>query len=405
MKSQMQKVIVWSLIILAGISLACSFSQPNATPDIAFMVIQTQTAIALNQTLTAAANISVLTPSPSSEIPTLIPSTTVGVLATPSVAITNLPNCINQAKFISESIPDGMVFAPNQPFRKIWTLQNIGTCTWTPDYALVFSKGESFKGASPIPLTRTIPPGGQVELAIDLTAPSAPGDYQGFWKLRTPVGVEFALGQAGDVAFWVKITVSPTSSNLNLGEPNWLDTFDTPSGTWYLGDDGNSDWEIENGHLKMTSYDPIGDLWRVAFTSLANFYLEAEFRTGDECEDGDTYGFIVRAPDQPNGVLDTGYVVGLSCSGKFRIYRMDDGVYVGLQEWKPNPGIQTGPNATNLLGVQFKGNQMEVYVNGAQVKILSDSAYTTGYFGLMIGGSETFDFEVIVTRIAYWLFP
>src|SRR5258706_10212245 len=44
------------------------------------------------------------------------------------------------------TIPDGTIFAPGAQFTKTWRLQNIGTCTWTSSYTLVFSSGDSISG-------------------------------------------------------------------------------------------------------------------------------------------------------------------------------------------------------------------------------------------------------------------
>jgi len=62
--------------------------------------------------------------------------------------------------------------------------------------------------ASPeVALGTVVPPGAMIDLAIDMAAPMVPGVYQGFWRLRTPAGLQFGIGPAGDQSFWVKITV------------------------------------------------------------------------------------------------------------------------------------------------------------------------------------------------------
>jgi hypothetical protein len=55
--------------------------------------------------------------------------------------------------------------------------------------------------ASPLP---TVAPGEDVELTVELTAPTAPGAYRGEWQLRDPNGRLFAPGGA---PFWVDIVV------------------------------------------------------------------------------------------------------------------------------------------------------------------------------------------------------
>jgi hypothetical protein len=46
------------------------------------------------------------------------------------------------AQFIADvTVPDGTTYAPGATFRKTWRLRNIGTCTWTTSYSLVFDSG------------------------------------------------------------------------------------------------------------------------------------------------------------------------------------------------------------------------------------------------------------------------
>jgi hypothetical protein len=61
----------------------------------------------------------------------------------------------------------------------------------------------------------TIPPGGSVDISVNLTAPVASGEYKGYWRLREPGGQYFGLGPSnGD--FTVVISVSgDTAISLN----------------------------------------------------------------------------------------------------------------------------------------------------------------------------------------------
>src|ERR1700690_4030842 len=48
----------------------------------------------------------------------------------------------NWAQFIADvTIPDGTSVTPGATFTKTWRLKNIGNCTWSTSYALVFSSG------------------------------------------------------------------------------------------------------------------------------------------------------------------------------------------------------------------------------------------------------------------------
>jgi len=62
-------------------------------------------------------------------------------------ASTPPPAGCDRAQFISDvTVPDGTTFAPGAAFNKTWRLKNVGTCTWTTSYSLVFDSGEKMGG-------------------------------------------------------------------------------------------------------------------------------------------------------------------------------------------------------------------------------------------------------------------
>jgi hypothetical protein len=138
--------------------------------------------------------------------------------------------------------------------------------------------------------------------------------------------------------------------------------------------------------------------------ALSDFYLEAQFTTGSSCNGKDTYGLLLRAPDQADHIIDTGYVVGISCDGHYRFYRMDNGAYTGLINWTPHPAIQKGPNQNNTLSIQAKSFLIEVFLNGVKLFEFSDSAYPSGYFGLVVR-AESHSFTALVRQMAFWRLP
>jgi hypothetical protein len=157
--------------------------------------------------------------------PTVPPTSTVGfptstlAIATTSVPPTNPPptQTCDVADFVTDvTIPDGTTLEPNEAFTKTWRLKNIGTCSWTPSYAVVFSSGESMGGPATQALAGNVNPGQTVDISINLTAPGTDGNYKSYWKMRNAAGVLFTQ-------FYVDIkvktptptTVGPTTVTLN----------------------------------------------------------------------------------------------------------------------------------------------------------------------------------------------
>ncbi len=108
------------------------------------------------------------------------------------------------------SVNDGDAFQPEAAFTKTWRLKNIGTCTWTPDYDLVFVGGDRMDGQTVISLDQNVRPGEIVDISVDLVAPSDPGDYLSRWQLRDADGKLFGIGDDQDQPFWVSIKVVKT---------------------------------------------------------------------------------------------------------------------------------------------------------------------------------------------------
>lgn len=131
----------------------------------------------------------------------------------PSPSPTDDEGCDNRAQFIDDvTIRDNKELNPGESFVKIWRLRNSGGCTWTPAYLLAFFGGHRLEAPQTVSLSREVELGGVIDLAVEMTAPTEAGTYQGFWKLRSPEGEFFGIGPQGDQSFWVKIVV-PTSGS------------------------------------------------------------------------------------------------------------------------------------------------------------------------------------------------
>ncbi len=155
----------------------------------------------------------------------LVPAATVTVQ--PAAA---LSTC-DWAQFVSDvTVPDGTTFAPGTSFSKTWQIKNIGSCTWTTSYSLVFVSGNQMGGPSSINLPNNVAPGQTVNIQVTgLTAPNAAGHYIGYWQLKNASGVLFGIGSNGDRPWWVEINVSSNGSVQDAYDfvPNFC------SATWY----------------------------------------------------------------------------------------------------------------------------------------------------------------------------
>lgn len=191
------------LVLFLMLGLACNLSSTfSSTPPAAATLSQLYTAAA--RTVQAAStNVAAATPStsPTNPFPTFS-------LTLPSATIAAITPC-NAAAFVRDvTITDGTILDAGEDFTKTWRIQNVGTCSWTTDYSMVFASGDRMHAPGSVALSGNVSPGHSVDLSVDMTAPSADGSYQGYWKLRTGAGVLFGIGGQAQGPFWVKIKVA-----------------------------------------------------------------------------------------------------------------------------------------------------------------------------------------------------
>ena len=133
------------------------------------------------------------------------------------------------AQFITDvTVPDGAKYEPGATFKKTWRLKNIGTCTWTTSYSLVFDTGEQMSAPASIKFPGEVKPGETIDVNVDMTAPSKAGHYIGYWKFKNASGVLFGIGYNASKSWWVEINVSGSTSTsvaydftANAGEAIW----------------------------------------------------------------------------------------------------------------------------------------------------------------------------------------
>jgi hypothetical protein len=199
-----------SILILA--ILACG-SQSTGTPGANGGAAQTAVAQTVTAMLQPPAPANTATKPPVTA--TVSPPTDTPIPATVAIPTDTLAGSPTQvcdnAKFISETIPDGTSEPAGVAFTKTWRFKNTGSCTWNTAYAVVFVSGDAMNAPSAVPFTGNVAPGQEVDVAVNMQAPAAPGDYTGAWTLRNASGVLFGLGAANG-PFWIKIKVVAPSA-------------------------------------------------------------------------------------------------------------------------------------------------------------------------------------------------
>lgn len=192
------------MVILACNSLAPTTPQPAATLNALYTSVvetlnamSTQGAVSLTMPPTSTGTLTIPTASPITfqtftVVPPVQPST----------------KC-DAAAFVTDiTYPDGSNVGMGVVFTKIWRIKNVGTCTWTTSYALVYINGEKFGAQNFVPMPGSVGPGQTIDLPIQLTAPNQSGRFKGYWRLRNATGILFGVGNSGEESIYLDVNVS-----------------------------------------------------------------------------------------------------------------------------------------------------------------------------------------------------
>ena len=112
------------------------------------------------------------------------------------------------AAFITDvTYPDGSSLGVGVSFTKIWRIKNVGTCTWTTSYTLVYVSGERFGAQNSVAMPGNVGPGQSIDIPVQMTAPNQSGRFQGYWKLRNASGIVFGVGTTGEQSIYLDVNV------------------------------------------------------------------------------------------------------------------------------------------------------------------------------------------------------
>jgi hypothetical protein len=215
--------IILILFLLTGSSCGIwQNPQSNETLDkgsIATSAVQTVIAEITRQAESLYPSPTVTTSSVPSDTPTepiVVESTDIPVFPTATLipptrvvpSLTPVPLVCNRAQLIRDvTVEDNTLFAPGTTFTKIWRIKNVGSCTWTKDYNLVYVSGNTLDSKKVFPLAVKVEPNQTVDLSMVFKAPDTKGSYRGDWMLSNASGQHFGIGTSGDKTFWVAIRV------------------------------------------------------------------------------------------------------------------------------------------------------------------------------------------------------
>ena len=218
-KKRLFKVFMGFMVIIL-LSLACSLpTARNAATETPTETGGTADTQQVTETLIETETFPALTNTPTE---TSVPTET-HTPQPPTPTYTHTPIPCNMARFVADvTVPDNEEFLTGETFVKTWRLKNVGSCTWTSGYNLIFYSGDQMGAPASVSMTSVnIPPNGTVDVSVSLTAPSSAGTYQGYFRLRAPDNSIFGIGTSAQDSFWVKIkALEPTDTPVPAAKPD-----------------------------------------------------------------------------------------------------------------------------------------------------------------------------------------
>jgi hypothetical protein len=320
MQQRAKTILLFGAALAFGLA-ACNLPTAAPTPDFS-AVVATQAAATLAAGQTQAAQQPTATSTLSNP-----PTATQPLPTATNPPPTQVTRC-NWAAYITDlTIPDGTLVTPGQDFVKTWRLRNVGTCTWSSGYELVFVDGNRMEAGVAVPIGTTVAPGQSADLSITFRAPTTAGTYRGNWKLRSADGLVFGIGGDANQVFWVEVKVrEPNKSFLydfaiNYCQAQWRSAAedDLPC----PGDDDSADgWVILLDDVRLENrLEDEPTLW-VHADEAVNSWITGEY-PAVAIQNGDRFRAWVGCLDAYTG-----------CEVRFKVEVIADGGPVTLlAEW------------------------------------------------------------------------
>lgn len=176
------------------------------------------------------------------------------------------------ARFVDHvTLQEGEKIPAGERCTKTWRVRNDSPRAWPEGpIQLVYVSGNAADRLSPeetYPVEAKLAPGEETLLSVDITAPSAPGLYQGFWRLRGPKGCKFGQRLGCSILVNADEVVISDSDPDSSSDPDLVDTDDS-DGFVDLGSETEktvarepgrrTKWAKELAALKQAGFDNEG---------------------------------------------------------------------------------------------------------------------------------------------------
>ena len=221
--------------------------------------------------------------------------------------------CVDGMKFVADisygdnNMKNPPFVKPGEGFVKTWRVQNTGTCTWTPNYQLVYAYGNvatAQMSGQPVNIPANVAPGQTADLSVTLIAPTQPLTYQGFWQIENDKGELF--GQA----IWVAIsTLANANTPVATSQPSGnscVATITAPQNPIIVSSNFDTVWTVKN----ISGEDWLPDSVDYQFISGTKMHQKDIYDLPQIIKNGESGKVVVGmiAPSEP-GIYNTTWAI------------------------------------------------------------------------------------------------
>jgi len=211
----------------------------------------------------------------------------------------------------------------------------------------------------------------------------------GFINALRPINLAVPMIEAAKAGIVSVVQESPAPTPEAVlpseGSIIFQDDFSSAQAGWAWQDIEGSVSHV-SGELHLEVNPPEYFIWGVPVYSFTDVILEVDARVVTAAGDGD-FGLICRYQDNQNF-----YGLEISEDGYYAVWKMIDGEYIPLVDWKYSSLINTdGPVR---LGASCVGDSLSLIVNGEFLVEISDSDLDSGDVGVVAGTWEYAPFVV-----------
>ena len=196
----MKKYRSFYILLITILTLSACTPATPAPPSIGTIVAATHAA-AQAQTAAALPTATLILPSPVRRraTSTLLPTATLFVFSSSTPRATSTPTATATATNVTSgsgtvlyscdilglSPKNGFEVKPNEKFKWIWSVRNIGTVRWVSEDTIAkYVSGATYHIEKEVPLQSSVNLGKTGQFIIRMKAPSTPGTYTTLWSMR-----------------------------------------------------------------------------------------------------------------------------------------------------------------------------------------------------------------------------